>query len=239
MKKNSMLRVEGISVSYGPVRAVDNVSIEVNEGEIVVLIGANGAGKTTLLRAILGVDKAQSGKVLFLGNDITGKSTDRVAKSGLGLIPEGHLVFSTMTVLENLQLGGYHNPREIDSNLESVFESFPVLRNRLDQTAGTLSGGEQQMLSIARALMSRPKLIMADEPSLGLAPKVVSEIFDILRDLNKKGYTILLAEQNAKKALEFGNRGYVMETGRVVLEGPTQELMSNPEVRHAYLGSNV
>ncbi|HAI85451.1 MAG TPA: ABC transporter ATP-binding protein [Firmicutes bacterium] len=234
-----MLRVEGISVSYGPVRAVDNVSIEVNEGEIVVLIGANGAGKTTLLRAILGVDKAQSGKVLFLGNDITGKSTDRVAKSGLGLIPEGHLVFSTMTVLENLQLGGYHNPREIDSNLESVFESFPVLRNRLDQTAGTLSGGEQQMLSIARALMSRPKLIMADEPSLGLAPKVVSEIFDILRDLNKKGYTILLAEQNAKKALEFGNRGYVMETGRVVLEGPTQELMSNPEVRHAYLGSNV
>jgi len=239
VKKNSMLRVEGISVSYGPVRAVDNVSIEVNEGEIVVLIGANGAGKTTLLRAILGVDKAQSGKVLFLGNDITGKSTDRVAKSGLGLIPEGHLVFSTMTVLENLQLGGYHNPREIDSNLESVFESFPVLRNRLDQTAGTLSGGEQQMLSIARALMSRPKLIMADEPSLGLAPKVVSEIFDILRDLNKKGYTILLAEQNAKKALEFGNRGYVMETGRVVLEGPTQELMSNPEVRHAYLGSNV
>lgn len=239
MKKNSMLRVEGISVSYGPVRAVDNVSIEVNEGEIVVLIGANGAGKTTLLRAILGVDKAQSGKVLFLGNDITGKSTDRVAKSGLGLIPEGHLVFSTMTVLENLQLGGYHNPREIDSNLESVFESFPVLRNRLDQTAGTLSGGEQQMLSIARALMSRPKLIMADEPSLGLAPKVVSEIFDILRDLNKKGYTILLAEQNAKKALEFGNRGYVMETGRVVLDGPTQELMSNPEVRHAYLGSNV
>ncbi len=136
-------------------------------------------------------------------------------------------------------MGGYHNPREIDSNLESVFESFPVLRNRLDQTAGTLSGGEQQMLSIARALMSRPKLIMADEPSLGLAPKVVSEIFDILRDLNKKGYTILLAEQNAKKALEFGNRGYVMETGRVVLEGPTQELMSNPEVRHAYLGSNV
>lgn len=239
MKKNSMLRVEGISVSYGPVRAVDNVSIEVNEGEIVVLIGANGAGKTTLLRAILGVDKAQSGKVLFLGNDITGKSTDRVAKSGLGLIPEGHLVFSTMTVLENLQLGGYHNPREIDSNLESVFESFPVLHNRLDQTAGTLSGGEQQMLSIARALMSRPKLIMADEPSLGLAPKVVSEIFDILRDLNKKGYTILLAEQNAKKALEFGNRGYVMETGRVVLDGPTQELMSNPEVRHAYLGSNV
>lgn len=239
MKKNSMLRVEGISVSYGPVRAVDNVSIEVNEGEIVVLIGANGAGKTTLLRAILGVDKAQSGKVLFLGNDITGKSTDRVAKSGLGLIPEGHLVFSTMTVLENLQLGGYHNPREIDSNLETVFESFPVLRNRLDQTAGTLSGGEQQMLSIARALMSRPKLIMADEPSLGLAPKVVSEIFDILRDLNKKGYTILLAEQNAKKALEFGNRGYVMETGRVVLDGPTQELMSNPEVRHAYLGSNV
>ncbi len=239
MKNNIMLRVEGVSVSYGPVKAVDSASIEVHEGEIVVLIGANGAGKTTLLRSILGVDKAQSGRVFLLGEDITGKSTDAVAKSGIGLIPEGHLVFSSMTVMENLQLGGYHNPRDIESNLETVFESFPVLRRRLDQTAGTLSGGEQQMLSIARTLMSRPKLIMADEPSLGLAPRVVSEIFDILRDLNKKGYTILLAEQNAKKALEFGNRGYVMETGRVVLEGPTQELMSNPQVRHAYLGSNV
>ncbi len=239
MKKSSMLKVEGVSVSYGPVRALENVSIEVDRGEIVALIGANGAGKTTLLKAILGVQKVQSGKVLFLGDDITNSSTDKVANMGLGLIPEGHLVFSTMTVLENLQLGAYHNPQDFNDNLENVFESFPVLRKRIHQTAGTLSGGEQQMLSIARTLMSKPELVMVDELSLGLAPKVVSEIFDILGDLNNKGYTILLAEQNAKKTLEFANRAYVMETGRVVLQGLTQELMSHPEVRRAYLGSNV
>lgn len=238
MKKN-VLRVEGISVSYGPIQALDNVSIDVDEGEIVSLIGANGAGKTSLLRAILGLQKVHAGRVTFMGNDITNMSTDKVAGFGIGLIPEGHLVFSTMTVLENLQVGGYHYPHDMSSSLEGVFESFPVLYKRRDQIAGTLSGGEQQMLSIGRTLMSKPKLLMADEPSLGLAPKVITEIFSILRDLNNKGYPILLSEQNAKKALEFGERAYVIETGRVVFEGSTTELMGNPKVRHAYLGGNV
>jgi len=237
--KKNVLRVEGISVSYGPIQALDDVSIEVDEGEIVSLVGANGAGKTSLLRAIMGLQKVHTGRIVFMGNDITNTSTDKVAGSGIGLIPEGHLVFSTMTVLENLQVGGYHYPQEVSSSLESVFESFPVLYKRRNQIAGTLSGGEQQMLSIGRTLMSKPKLLMADEPSLGLAPKVISEIFNILRDLNEKGYPILLAEQNAKKALEFGDHAYVMETGRVLFQGPAKELMGNPKVRHAYLGGNV
>jgi branched-chain amino acid transport system ATP-binding protein len=239
VKKKNVLRVEGISVSYGPIQALEDISIELDEGETVSLVGANGAGKTSLLRAILGLQKVQKGKIFFMGNDITNMGTDKVAGSGIGLIPEGHLVFSTMTVLENLQVGGYHHPQAVNSGLESVFESFPVLYKRRDQIAGTLSGGEQQMLSIGRTLMSKPKLLMADEPSLGLAPKVISEIFNILRDLNEKGYPILLSEQNAKKALEFGDRAYVMETGRVLFQGPAKELMGNPKVRHAYLGGNV
>lgn len=239
MKKKNVLRVESISVSYGPIQALDDVSIELNEGEIVSLVGANGAGKTSLLRAILGLQKVRSGKIFFMDNDITNMSTDKAAGSGIGLIPEGHLVFSTMTVLENLQVGGYHHPQDVSATLETVFESFPVLYKRRDQIAGTLSGGEQQMLSIGRTLMSQPKMIMADEPSLGLAPKVITEIFNILRDLNAKGYPILLAEQNAKKALGFGDRAYVMETGKVVFQGATKELMGNPKVRHAYLGGNV
>ena len=234
-----MLKVEGIFVSYGPVEVLENININVGAGEAVALIGANGAGKTTLLKAVMGIQKARTGKIEFLGEDISNISTDKIANRGLGLIPEGHLVFSTMTVLENLQLGSYHNPQDFETSLESVFGSFPVLRKRVDQIAGTLSGGEQQMLSIARSLMSKPKLIMVDELSLGLAPKIVSEIFDILGDLNEKGYTILLAEQNAKKALEFADRAYVMEIGKVVLHGPTQELMNNSEIRHAYLGSNM
>ena len=240
MKKNNILKIKDLSVSYGPIKALKNTSLEVNEGEIVVLIGANGAGKTTLLKAILGIQKVQSGSIFFLGNDITYKATDKIVNSGVCLIPEGHIIFSSMTVLENLQLGAYHNSQDMGKNLERVFKWFPVLRERSRQIGGTLSGGEQQMLAIGRGLMSNPKLIIVDEPSLGLAPKIVSEIFSILAGLNKKeGYTIFLAEQNAKKALEFGNRGYVMETGKVVLQGTTRELMNNSKVRHAYLGSSV
>jgi branched-chain amino acid transport system ATP-binding protein len=236
VKKMNVLKVEGISVSYGPIEAVDDVSIYIDEGEIVSLVGANGAGKTSLLRGIMGLDKVSTGTITFMGNDITNMSTDKVAGSGIGLIPEGHLVFSTMTVLENLQVGGYRHPQAVNSGLESVFESFPVLYKRRDQIAGTLSGGEQQMLSIGRTLMSQPKLLMADEPSLGLAPKVINEIFNILRELNENGYPILLSEQNAKKALQFCDRAYVMETGRVVIQGSARELMGNPRVRQAYLG---
>jgi len=240
VKKNNILKIKDLSVSYGPIKALKNTSLEVNEGEIVVLIGANGAGKTTLLKAILGIQKAQSGSIFFLGNDITHKATDKIVSLGICLIPEGHIIFSSMTVLENLQLGAYHNSQDMDKNLERVFGWFPVLRERSNQIAGTLSGGEQQMLAIGRGLISNPKLIIVDEPSLGLAPKTVSEIFSILAELNKKeGYTIFLAEQNAKKALEFGNRGYVMETGKVALQGTTRELMNNSKVRHAYLGSSV
>lgn len=237
MNKNNILKVEDISVSYGPIKALKKTSFEVNEGEIVVLIGANGAGKTTLLKAILGIQKAQSGSIFFLGKNIFNKSTDRIVSSGICLIPEGHVVFYSMTVLENLQLGAYHNSQDIDKNLEKVFKWFPALQKRSNQIAETLSGGEQQMLAIGRGLMSNPKLIILDEPSLGLAPKLISEIFSILTELNKKeDYAILLAEQNAKKALEFGNYGYVIETGKVVLQGTTQELMNNVKVRQAYLG---
>ncbi|NLS44925.1 MAG: ABC transporter ATP-binding protein [Firmicutes bacterium] len=234
-----MLRVEDIFVSYGPIKALENININVNAGETVALIGANGAGKTTLLKAIMGIQKVSAGKIIFLGEEITNVGTDKIANRGLGLIPEGHLVFSTMTVLENLQLGSYNNPNCFNDNLESVFESFPILHKRINQIAGTLSGGEQQMLSIARSLMAKPKLIIVDEPSLGLAPKVIGEIFNILRGLNKKGYTILLAEQKAKKALEFVDRAYVMEIGKIVLHGPAQELISNPKVHNAYLGSKI
>jgi len=234
-----VLRVEDIFVSYGPIKALENININVNAGETVALIGANGAGKTTLLKAIMGIQKVSAGKIIFLGEEITNVGTDKIANRGLGLIPEGHLVFSTMTVLENLQLGSYNNPNCFNDNLESVFESFPILHKRINQIAGTLSGGEQQMLSIARSLMAKPKLIIVDEPSLGLAPKVIGEIFNILRGLNKKGYTILLAEQNAKKALEFVDRAYVMEIGKIVLHGPAQELISNPKVHNAYLGSKI
>lgn len=239
MKKNNILKVKDISVSYGPIRALNNISLEVNEGEIVVLIGANGAGKTSLLKSILGIQKAQSGSILFLGSDITRKATEKIVSSGICLIPEGHVIFYSMTVLENLQLGAYYNTYDMSKNLKRVFEWFPILRERSSQIAGTLSGGEQQMLAIGRGLMSNPKLMMVDEPSLGLAPKLVSEIFNILIKLNKEGYTILLAEQNAKKALECGNRGYVLESGKIVLQGNTQELMNNSNVRQAYLGSNV
>ena len=238
MKKKNVLRVEGISVSYGPIQALEDVSIELDEGEIVSLVGANGAGKTSLLRAILGLQKVQKGKIFFMGNDITNMGTDKVASSGIGLIPEGHLVFSTMTVLENLQVGGYHHPQAVNSGLESVFESFPVLYKRRDQIAGTLSGGEQQMLAIGRAVMSKPKMLLLDEPSMGLAPMLVDEVLETVKMLHDTGLTILLVEQNARAALNVAERALVLETGRIVKEGSASQLMEDPAVKAAYLGGD-
>ena len=234
--RNKILKVESLAVSYGPINAVNSLNLEISQGELVALIGSNGAGKTSLLKAIIGIHRAQKGQIWFLGKDITRQPTDRIVSSGLCLIPEGHVIFSSMTVLENLQLGAYHSFSDFDQNLDRVFTYFPVLKGRLKQTAGTLSGGEQQMLAIGRALMYKPKLILLDEPSLGLAPKIVADIFDIIEELNKEGYSILLAEQNAKKALECSSRCYVMRTGEIVLTGFSGDIMNNPKIRQAYLG---
>ena len=237
-KKNNILEINNLSVSYGPIKAVKKVSLEINQGEFVALIGANGAGKSSLLKAILGINKVENGNVAFLQQDITGKPTDKIVSSGLSLIPEGHVIFTSMSVLENLQLGAYQNLAEFEDNLNRIFGYFPVLKVRSSQIAGTLSGGEQQMLSMGRALMSKPKLILVDEPSLGLAPKIVTDIFNILSELNKEGYSILLAEQNAKKALECSYRCYVMKTGEIAMSGFSTSLMDDPKIRQAYLGGN-
>ena len=231
-----MLKVSGLSVSYGFICAVREVAIDLYEGEFVTLIGANGAGKSTLLETILGVHRADRGKVFFLGQDITNRPTDRIVAQGLALCPEGRGILPFMTVLENLELGAFHRRQYIREGLENVFELFPILQRRKQQAAGTLSGGEQQMLSIGRALMAAPKMLMLDEPSLGLAPLMVTEVFKVIRKLAERGHTILLAEQNAKKALQYASRGYVFETGRIALEGKAQDLLRDGEVIRLYLG---
>ena len=209
------------------------------EGEIVTLIGANGAGKSTTLRTISGLEKPQSGKILYNGVDITGKPSKYMVQNGLILVPEGRLIFPDMTVLENLKIGAYlRRDRDIDKDIQHMYELFPRLKERSWQMAGTLSGGEQQMLAVARALMSRPKLLMMDEPSLGLAPLVVRDIFSIIRTIRDSGVTVLLIEQNANAALKVADRGYVLETGRIALEGTGQQLLSDPAVRAAYLGKS-
>lgn len=239
MVRNNVLRIEDISVSYGPVKALRHISLEVDEGEIVTLIGANGAGKSSLLEAILGINKVDSGRILFMGNDITRKSTDKIVALGICLIPEGRGILSLMTVLENLQLGGYQLKTNITTYIEQAYNRFPVLGKRQKQIAGTLSGGEQQMLSIAAGLMPKPKLVMLDEPSLGLSPVLVNQLFDAIIELNREGYTIVLSEQNACKALQCAHRGYVFETGSLVLSGTSQELEENTKVRCAFLGGSV
>ncbi len=236
MESSKLLEVKDIYVSYGHVEALKGVSLTVKRGEIVVLIGANGAGKSTLLETVLGINTPKSGDIIFEGKSITGVSADKNVRNGIYLVPEGRGVFAGMSVLDNLLLGAHHNMKNVKKHLEQVFEWFPVLADRRNQIARTLSGGERQMLSIGRALMSSPKLIMIDEPSIGLAPIIVNEIFEILVNLNKKGYTILLSEQNANKALKSAHRGYVLETGKLVLEGRADELRENPRVREAYLG---
>ncbi len=235
--RQPLLKVEHVSVSSGHVNALRDASLEVFPGEIVVLIGANGAGKTTLLESVLGINALKSGSIVFDGREIRGIPADRNVRSGICLVPEGRGVFASMTVLDNLLLGAHHNMRNVRAGLQRVFEWFPILSDRKKQTARTLSGGERQMLAIARALMSAPRLILVDEPSIGLAPIVVNDIFSILKKLNGEGYTILLSEQNANKALRCAHRGYVLETGSVALSGTADRLLADPGVREAYLGA--
>ncbi len=232
-----ILAVDDLSVSYGHVIALKKASLTVFPGEIVVLIGANGSGKTTLLETVLGIHNPVSGSVRFLEKNITGVTADRNVRAGLCLVPEGRGVFASMSVLDNLLLGAHHNMHRVETSLRRVYDWFPILEKRKNQIAKTLSGGERQMLAIGRALMSTPRLIMVDEPSIGLAPIVVNDIFNILSMLNREGYAILLSEQNAYKALKCAHRGYVLETGAVTLSGTAEALLNDPGVREAYLGT--
>ncbi len=233
----SMLEIDNLTTHYGPIQALDAVSLEVNQGEIVTLVGSNGAGKTTLLMSICGDPVPTSGRIRFEGEEIQGWPTSRIMRSGLSVVPEGRRIFTGMTVEENLAMGGYYrNKREIAESIEHVLTLFPRLKERFNQRGGTMSGGEQQMLAIARALMSRPRLLLLDEPSLGLAPIIIAQIFEIIAKLRDDGTTIFLVEQNAHKALSIADRGYVLEHGRVVLADSGQALLANDDVRRAYLG---
>ena len=234
-----MLKISDLHVNYGGINALRGISLEVPDGEIVTLIGANGAGKSTTLRTITGLVKAASGSVIWNGEELIGKSIDTIFKSGIAMVPEGRRVFSDLTVLENLQIGAYlrKDREEIDKDIEWVYSLFPRLKERYWQYAGTLSGGEQQMLAVGRALMSRPKLMMMDEPSRGLAPLVVQDIFSIIKEINRQGVTILLIEQNANMALRIADRGYVLETGQISMTGTGLELLNDESVKAAYLGT--
>ncbi|MDY4487726.1 MAG: ABC transporter ATP-binding protein [Candidatus Limivicinus sp.] len=232
-----MLRIKDLKVNYGGIEAVKGISFDVPEGSIVTLIGANGAGKSSTLRTVAGLVKPKSGNILFKGEDITGKSSIDIVKRGITLVPEGRRIFPDLTVLENLKIGAYLRKDDLKEDIEWVYSLFPRLKEREWQAGGTLSGGEQQMLAVGRALMSRPKLMMMDEPSLGLAPIVVRDIFKIIREINKKGVTILLIEQNANMALQTADYGYVLETGRISLSGTGAELLANEDVKKAYLGT--
>lgn len=233
-----MLEVKNLSVHYGMIRAVRNVDFTVNEGEIVSLIGANGAGKSTILKTLSGLIHPSEGEIVYLGENIASTSAKKIVEKGLVQVPEGRHVFPGLTVKENLELGAFlrKDKEEIQKDMEAVFESFPILKERKDQDAQTLSGGEQQMLAMGRALMSRPKLLLLDEPSMGLAPIFIREIFKIIQEIQKTGTTVLLIEQNAKMALSISNRAYVLETGSVVLSGTGQELLESDEIQKAYLG---
>ena len=236
-----MLRLESVSASHGSIQALRNVSLHVSTGEIVTLLGGNGSGKTTLMKVISGIHPPAKGRLIFDGQNITGLQAEKILRLGVGQVPEGRQIFAPLSVLDNLLLGAYvrfkgKEKKEVWKDLEGIFGLFPVLKERESQRAGTLSGGEQQMVAIGRTLMSRPKLLLLDEPSMGLAPKVVGDIFRAIRSLPSRGATILLVEQNAKAALRIAERGYVMETGRIILEGETEDLLNNREVQRAYLG---
>ncbi len=234
----TMLKIDDIHVYYGAIHAIKGISLEVKEGEIVTLIGANGAGKSTILRTVSGLLKPKTGSIKFMDNDIGGLPAHKIVKEGISQVPEGRRIFAEMSVMENLELGAFIRSDKdgIKQDLEMVFHRFPRLEERKEQLAGTLSGGEQQMLAMGRALMSRPKLLLLDEPSMGLAPLLIREIFSIIQDINRTGTTILLVEQNANMALSIANRAYVLETGRITLSGDAQKLAASEEVRKAYLG---
>nr|WP_330397616.1 ABC transporter ATP-binding protein [Lachnoclostridium sp. An196] len=233
-----MLEIKDLSVYYGVIQALKGISFEVNEGEVIALIGANGAGKTTTLHTVSGLIAPKSGSVIFEGQDITKTPAHKIVSMGMAHVPEGRRVFASLSVLQNLRLGAYtrNDKEEIEESLRKVYKRFPRLEERKNQPAGTLSGGEQQMLAMGRALMSNPRIILMDEPSMGLSPILVNEIFDIIKEVSAGGTTVLLVEQNAKKALSIADRGYVLETGRIVLEGKAQELLNNKSVQSAYLG---
>ena len=233
-----MLKIENLVVSYGPINALKGISLNVKQGEIVTLIGSNGAGKSTTLSAVTGLVRVQSGSIHFMGDDITNAAPHRIISRGISISPEGREVFPALTVGENLRLGAYSRKDKggIQASYDRVYELFPRLKERMDQTAGTLSGGEQQMLAIGRALMSEPKLLLLDEPSMGLAPNLVLMIFDLIESINKQGTTILLIEQNANMALSVANRAYVLETGTIAIEGEARQLLQDDRVRSAYLG---
>ncbi len=232
-----VLKIEDLEVSYGGIEAVRGISFEVNEGEIVTLIGANGAGKSSTLRSISGLVKPKGGKVIFRGEDITGKDSADIVSKGLMMVPEGRRIFPNLTVLENLKVGAYLRNDDLTEDLEMVFDYFPRLKERSWQAGGTLSGGEQQMLAVGRALMGKPKLLMMDEPSLGLAPIVVQGIFEIINEIHEAGATVLLIEQNANMALHVADRAYVIENGKIALSGTGKELLENENVKKAYLGT--
>lgn len=234
----AMLKVENLEVYYGMIQAIKGVSFEVNEGEVIALIGANGAGKTTILHTITGLVGAKSGSITFEGVDLTKTPAHKIVSMGMAHVPEGRRIFQELTVFENLKLGAYtrSSKSEIEETIRMVYSKFPRLEERKDQIAGTLSGGEQQMLAMGRALMSHPKIILMDEPSMGLSPLYVNEIFKIVEEISASGTTVLLVEQNAKKALSIANRAYVLETGKVVLEGQAKELINDDSIKKAYLG---
>lgn len=233
-----LLEFKNIVAAYGSITALKNVTFNVEEGQVVSLIGANGAGKTSTMRTITGLLKPSEGQVFFNGEDVTGLPTHKLVEKGISLVPEGRQIIEGLTVYENLEMGAYQRKDKegVKEDIDRIYSIFPILDDRKDQLGGQLSGGQQQMLAIGRALMSKPKLLLLDEPSMGLAPLIVREIFDIVRRINEQGTTVLLVEQNAKKALEVAHYGYVLETGSMVLEGPAEEVMNNPRVKEAYLG---
>lgn len=235
-----MLSIKNLEVYYGIIGAIKDISFDVNEGEVIALIGANGAGKTTILNTITGLVPAKSGSIEFEGHNLLKTPAHSIVSLGMAHVPEGRRIFQELTVLENLKMGAYtrKDKKEIQDTLEKIYKRFPRLNERKSQIAGTLSGGEQQMLAMGRALMSQPRIILMDEPSMGLSPLFVNEIFDIIREISKSGTTVLLVEQNAKKALSIANRAYVLETGKIVLQGDANELMNNDSVKKAYLGES-
>ncbi|HNK18489.1 MAG TPA: ABC transporter ATP-binding protein [Piscinibacter sp.] len=234
---NTLLEVNGLKVAYGGIQAVKGVSFEVQEGELVSLIGANGAGKTTTLKAVTGLQPVAAGEIKFMGRSIKGQGAWDLVKQGLVMVPEGRGTFTRMTITENLQMGAFvRNDNEIEADIEKVFGIFPRLKERRNQLAGTMSGGEQQMLAMGRALMARPKVLLLDEPSMGLSPIMVDKIFEVVADIHSRGTTVLLVEQNASRALALANRGYVMDSGEVTMTGEAKALLADPKVRAAYLG---